>query len=61
MATPLDEAWLTLCGILVFIMQAGFLCLEAGSTRSKNRINVVIKNFTDLGLSVIIFWAIGYG
>ena len=42
-------------------MQAGFLCLEAGSTRSKNRINVIIKNLTDLGLSVLIFWAVGYG
>ncbi|MFK8185067.1 MAG: ammonium transporter [Phormidesmis sp.] len=59
--TLLDLAWLTLCGILVFIMQAGFLCLEAGSTRSKNRINIVIKNISDLGLSVIAFWAVGYG
>ncbi|MEL6813450.1 MAG: ammonium transporter, partial [Cyanobacteria bacterium J06598_3] len=57
----LDVAWLTICGMLVFIMQAGFLCLEAGATRSKNRINVIIKNLTDLGLSVIIFWALGYG
>ncbi len=57
----LDVVWLTICGILVFIMQAGFLCLEAGFTRSKNRINVVVKNLTDLGLSVLIFWAIGYG
>lgn len=57
----LDVAWLTICGMLVFIMQAGFLCLEAGSTRSKNRINVIIKNLTDLGLSVLIFWALGYG
>ena len=57
----LDVVWLTICGILVFIMQAGFLCLEAGFTRSKNRINVIVKNLTDLGLSVLIFWAIGYG
>lgn len=42
-------------------MQTGFLCLEAGTTRSKNRINVTIKNLTDLCVSVIIFWAVGYG
>ena len=42
-------------------MQAGFLCLEAGSTRSKNRINVIIKNLSNLGLSVLVFWAVGYG
>ena len=42
-------------------MQAGFLCLEAGATRRKNSINIVIKNIADLGLSVLIFWAVGYG
>ncbi len=61
MISFVDVAWLTVCGILVFIMQAGFLCLEAGSTRSKNRINIAIKNFSDLGLSVLFFWVLGYG
>jgi Amt family ammonium transporter len=28
-------------------MQAGFLCLESGLTRSKNSINVAIKNLAD--------------
>lgn len=42
-------------------MQAGFLCLEAGSTRSKNTINVVIKNIADAGLSILCFWLFGFG
>ena len=42
-------------------MQAGFLCLEAGSTRSKNTINVVIKNISDAGVSVLCFWLFGFG
>ncbi|MEM9451186.1 MAG: ammonium transporter [Cyanobacteria bacterium P01_E01_bin.6] len=56
----IDILWVLLCSMLVFIMQAGFLCLEAGSTRSKNNINVVIKNISDLAVSVLLFWLFGY-
>ncbi len=41
-------------------MQAGFTCLESGLTRSKNSINVAIKNITDFGISTILFWAFGF-
>lgn len=57
----LDILWVLVSASLVFLMQAGFLCLEAGSTRSKNTINVVIKNISDFGLSVLCFWLFGYG
>lgn len=50
-----------ICIALVMLMQAGFLCLETGLTRSKNNINVAVKNLADLGLSVLLFWAIGFG
>jgi Amt family ammonium transporter len=39
----IDLLWLILAGILVLTMQAGFLCLESGLTRSKNAINVALK------------------
>jgi len=42
-------------------MQPGFMCLESGLTRSKNSINVAVKNFADFGISVALFWAFGYG
>ena len=29
----LDTFWLLMCSILVFLMQAGFMCLESGLTR----------------------------
>lgn len=61
MALSLDALWVVVSASLVFVMQAGFLCIEAGSTRRKNNINVAIKNISDLGLSVIVFWACGYG
>lgn len=41
-------------------MQAGFCFLEAGSVRSKNSINVSVKNFCDFCLTSILFWAIGF-
>ncbi len=52
--------WLLLCSGLVFLMQAGFMCLESGMTRSKNSINVAIKNLADFGISAILFWSFGF-
>ncbi|MCP5196240.1 MAG: ammonium transporter [Gammaproteobacteria bacterium] len=49
-----------LCAFLVFIMQAGFLCLETGLVRAKNSINVAVKNLIDFCLSGTIFWLFGY-
>lgn len=57
----LDLVWVLLAAVLVFIMQAGFLCLEAGLARAKNSINVAIKNLGDLIISVVGFWVIGFG
>ena len=53
--------WLLLCSGLVFLMQAGFMCLESGLTRAKNSINVAVKNIADFGVSVALFWVLGYG
>ncbi|WP_299758545.1 ammonium transporter [uncultured Boseongicola sp.] len=58
--SSLDMLWLILCAALVFLMQAGFLCLESGLTRSKNSINVAIKNLADFCLTTIVFWVIGF-
>ncbi|NEP13244.1 MAG: ammonium transporter [Symploca sp. SIO2C1] len=55
-----DVVWLLACAGLVFLMQPGFMCLESGLTRSKNSINVAVKNLADVGISVILFWAFGY-
>ncbi|MEK6766091.1 MAG: ammonium transporter [Planctomycetota bacterium] len=55
-----DIFWVLICAVLVFVMQAGFTCLESGLTRSKNSINVAIKNITDFGISTILFWAFGF-
>ena len=53
--------WIAVCCILVFIMQLGFLFVESGMVRSKNTVNVIMKNFTDIGFGVLGFWIFGYG
>ena len=60
MQENIDQLWLILCIGLVFLMQAGFLALESGLTRSKNSVNVAIKNITDFCLSFTLFWLVGY-
>jgi len=56
----LDILWILLTAALVFMMQAGFMCLESGFTRSKNSINVATKNMTDFLISLCIYWAWGF-
>ena len=56
-----DTLWVIDCAILVFIMQAGFMCMETGLSRHKNSINVALKNAADFGVSVVIFWLFGFG
>lgn len=53
--------WIAICCAMVLFMQAGFLMLEGGMVRSKNTINVILKNFTDIGLGTLGFWLVGFG
>ena len=53
--------WILLSGILVFFMQAGFTLVESGFTRSKNAVNISMKNILDISVGTISYWAIGYG
>ena len=55
-----DLLWVITATVLVFLMQAGFLALEAGFTRSKNAINVAIKNMADFAISTVVFWTFGF-
>ena len=56
-----DLAWIITAGILVFFMQAGFALLEGGMVRSKNTVNVVMKNYTDMCFGALVFWMLGFG
>ena len=56
-----DAVWVVIAAALVLFMQAGFALLESGMSRSKNTINVIMKNYLDLCLGTLAFWVIGYG
>lgn len=56
----LDNLWVLIAGILVFFMQAGFALVESGFTRSKNTVNILMKNLMDFSMGTLSFWAVGY-
>jgi ammonium transporter len=56
-----DIAWLLVCAALVLFMQAGFTALESGLVRTKNSINVAIKNFANFLVAAALFWLFGFG
>ncbi|MCF7836261.1 ammonium transporter [Candidatus Gracilibacteria bacterium] len=60
LAFSLNTAWVLICAFLVFFMQAGFGMLEAGFTRAKSAVSVLMKNLMDLSFGVIGFFFIGY-
>ena len=57
----LDTVWMLVAGFLVFFMQAGFALVEAGFVRAKTVVNIFMKNFFDLSIGAIAYWAIGFG
>jgi ammonium transporter, Amt family len=58
--SQLNSLWLLTCTALVFFMQAGFTCLEAGSVRSKNSINVALKNVVTFIIAAAVYYIVGY-
>ena len=56
-----DYVWTIVAAILVFWMQAGFSLVEAGFTRAKNTVNILMKNLMDFSVGSLIFWAFGFG
>lgn len=56
----MDIHWLLYCGTLVFLMQAGFAMLCAGSVRAKNAQNIMLKNLLDACVGALAFWSTGY-
>ena len=59
--TNIDLLWILISSFLVFLMQFGFALIETGTVRTKNTINVAMKNLIDTVFGIIFFWLIGFG
>ncbi|MCI4666432.1 MAG: methyl-accepting chemotaxis protein, partial [Neomegalonema sp.] len=59
-AQPLDIMWVMMATCLVFMMQIGFLMIEAGAGRSKNAISVAFRNVIDLMICAVVFVFVGF-
>ena len=57
----IDTLWVFLSAILVFFMNLGFACVEAGLARSKNTVNILSKNFIVFAVSSLGFLLLGWG
>lgn len=55
-----DYVFILLSAVLVFLMQAGFCLLEMGFARSKNAINIIMKNACDMSAGAIGFFLVGF-
>ena len=53
--------WTLVAACLVFFMQAGFAMVEAGFTRAKNAVNIMMKNLMDFSMGSIAFFTVGFG
>lgn len=59
--THANYVWTLIAAVLVFFMQAGFAMVEAGFTRAKNAVNIMMKNLMDFSMGSLAYWAIGFG
>ncbi len=59
-ATAADKMYVLISGFMVFLMQSGFAMLTAGSVRSKNAKNVLIKNLLDACVGALAYFLFGY-
>lgn len=60
-AFSVDTLWVLVAAVLVFFMQAGFALVEAGFTRTKNTVNILMKNLMDFSIGSITFFILGFG
>jgi ammonium transporter, Amt family len=57
----INIVWTCIAAFMVFFMQAGFAMVEAGFTRAKNAVNILMKNLMDFSVGTITFALVGFG
>ena len=56
----INNLWIMIAGMLVFIMHLGFATLESGLTRSKNTVNILFKNSMIVCIGIITYGICGF-
>lgn len=56
----LNTLYLTICGVLVMIMAAGFAMLESGLVRARNTAEILTKNIVLFAVAAVMYLLIGY-
>jgi Amt family ammonium transporter len=57
---PINTIWTLVAAFLVFFMQAGFLALEAGASRPRETVNLLLEDFIDVALTGFVFYLFGF-
>lgn len=57
----INTVWTVIAACMVFFMQAGFALVEAGFTRAKNAVNIIMKNLMDFSVGSVAFLLLGFG
>ena len=60
LSTVVAVCWWALCFAIIFLMQCGFLLLEAGSVRAKNAAHVGAKVLAHTAIATFCFWLVGF-
>ncbi|MCH7487125.1 MAG: hypothetical protein IIC04_09075 [Proteobacteria bacterium] len=55
-----NNTWMLVATLLVFMMHLGFAFLEAGLTQSKNTVNILFKNVSIIAIGLLTYAIVGF-
>jgi Amt family ammonium transporter len=55
-----NNLWIMMAGMLVFVMHLGFATLESGLTQSKNTVNILFKNSMIICIGILTYALCGF-
>ena len=56
----INNLWILIATVLVFIMHLGFASLEAGLVQKKNTVNILFKNSMIIAIGLLSYFLIGF-
>ena len=56
----INNTWMLISTILVFLMHLGFAALESGLTRAKNTVNILFKNTSIIAIGLLTYALCGF-